>query len=43
MKFKVIIRKAEEIPAISGCITKREMIKELIQNLYDAGEGCLSV
>jgi predicted RNase H-like HicB family nuclease len=49
MKVKVIIHEAEEggfwaeVPAIPGCMTQGETIKDLIQNLYDAVEGCLSV
>ena len=49
MKLKVIIHEAEEggfwaeVPAIPGCMTQGETIKELIQNLYDAVEGCLSI
>ncbi len=49
MKLKVIIHKAEEggywaeVPAIPGCMTQGETKKELIENLYDAVEGCLSI
>lgn len=49
MKLKVIIHEAEEggywaeVPAIPGCMTQGETMKELIENLYDAVEGCLSV
>lgn len=49
MKLKVIIHKAEEggfwaeVPAIPGCATQGETMKELIENLYDAVEGCLSI
>ncbi|MEW6669410.1 MAG: type II toxin-antitoxin system HicB family antitoxin [Thermodesulfobacteriota bacterium] len=49
MKVKVIIHEAEEgrywaeVPAIPGCMTQGETMKELIENLYDAIEGCLSV
>ena len=49
MKLKVIIHKAEEggfwaeVPAIPGCMTQGETTKELIENLYDAVEGCLSI
>ncbi|MGX9726854.1 MAG: type II toxin-antitoxin system HicB family antitoxin [Candidatus Electronema sp. VV] len=49
MKLKVIIHQAEEggywaeVPAIPGCATQGETIQELIQNIYDAVEGCLSV
>ncbi len=49
MKVKVIIHEAEEggfwaeVPAIPGCMTQGESIKELIENLYDAVEGCLSI
>jgi len=49
MKLKVIIHQAEEggywaeVPSIPGCMTQGETITELIQNLYDAVEGCLSI
>lgn len=49
MKLKVVIHRAEEggywaeVPAIPGCATQGEDLKELIENIYDAVEGCLSV
>lgn len=49
MKLKVIIHEAAEggywaeVPAIPGCMTQGETIKDLIENLYDAVEGCLSI
>jgi len=49
MKLKVIVHEAEEggfwaeVPAISGCATQGETFEELLQNLYEAVEGCLSV
>jgi predicted RNase H-like HicB family nuclease len=49
MKLKVIIREAEEggywaeIPAIPGCATQGETFDELLENIYEAVEGCLSV
>nr|VFK55182.1 MAG: Predicted nuclease of the RNAse H fold, HicB family [Candidatus Kentron sp. TUN] len=49
MKLKVIIHEAEEggywaeVPAIPGCATQGEDLKELIGNLYDAVEGCLAI
>ena len=49
MKLKVIIHEAEEggywaeVPAIPGCATQGETFKELLENLYEAVEGCLSV
>ena len=49
MKLKVIIHEAEEggywaeVPAIPGCATQAETFEELLQNLYEAVEGCLSV
>jgi predicted RNase H-like HicB family nuclease len=49
MKLKVIIHEAEEgglwaeVPSIPGCMTQGESIKELIENLYHAVEGCLSI
>jgi len=49
MKIKVVVHDAEEggywaeVPAIPGCATQGETFEELIQNLYEAVEGCLSV
>ena len=49
MKVKVIVHEAEEggywaeVPAIPGCATQRETFEELLKNLYEAVEGCLSV
>ncbi|MFW6367069.1 MAG: type II toxin-antitoxin system HicB family antitoxin [bacterium] len=49
MKLKVVIHKAEEggywaeVPAIPGCATQGEDLRELIENVYDAVDGCLSV
>lgn len=49
MKLKVIIHEAEEggywaeVPAILGCATQGDTFEELISNLYEAVEACLSV
>ena len=49
MKLKVIVHEAEEggywaeVPAIPGCATQGETFDELLKNIYDAVEGCLSV
>lgn len=49
MKLKVIVHEAEEggywaeIPSIPGCATQGETFDELLANIYDAVEGCLSV
>ncbi len=49
MKLKVIVHEAEEggywaeVPAIPGCATQGETFEELLQHLYEAVEGCLSV
>ena len=49
MKPKVIVHEAEEggywaeVPAIPGCATQGDTFDELLFNLYDAIEGCLSV
>ncbi|MCT7950428.1 type II toxin-antitoxin system HicB family antitoxin [Ancylothrix sp. C2] len=49
MKLKIIVHEAEEggywaeVPAIPGCATQGETFEELLQNLYEAIEGCLSV
>ena len=49
MKLKVIIHEAEEggywaeVPAIPGCATQGDSIEELLANLHEAVEACLSV
>jgi len=49
MKIKVVIHEAEEggywaeVPSIPGCATQGETMDELLQNLREAIEGCLSV
>ena len=49
MKLKVIVHEAEEggywaeVPAIPGCVTQGESIEELLLNIHEAVEGCLSV
>ncbi|MBP7865181.1 MAG: type II toxin-antitoxin system HicB family antitoxin [Acidobacteria bacterium] len=49
MKIKVVIHKSEdsglwaEVPAIPGCATQGDTFEELLANLYEAVEGCLSV
>ncbi len=49
MKLKLIIHEAEEggfwaeVPSIPGCATQGDDLKELIANIYDAVEGCLSI
>lgn len=49
MKVKIIVHEAEEggywaeVPAIPGCMTQGENLQELIKNLYDAVEACLSI
>jgi predicted RNase H-like HicB family nuclease len=49
MKIKVVVHDAEEggfwaeVPAIPGCATQGETFEELLRNLYEAVEGCLTV
>jgi predicted RNase H-like HicB family nuclease len=48
VKIKVVVHEAEEggywaeVPAIPGCATQGENLKELQQNMREAVEGCLS-
>ena len=48
MKLKMIIHDAEEggcwaeVPAIPGCASEGDAFEELLQNLYEPIEGCLS-
>jgi predicted RNase H-like HicB family nuclease len=49
MKLKVIVHEAEEggywaeVPSIPGCATQGETFDQLLSNIYEAVEGCLSV
>jgi predicted RNase H-like HicB family nuclease len=49
MKIKVIVHDAEEggfwaeVPALPGCATQGDTMDELMRNLHQAIEGCLSV
>jgi len=49
MKLKVVIHEAEEegywaeVPSIPGCGTQGDSFDELLTNLYEAVECCLSV
>jgi predicted RNase H-like HicB family nuclease len=49
MKLKVVVHEAEEggywaeVPSIPGCATQGETFEDLLHNLYEAVEGCLSV
>lgn len=49
MKLKAIVHQAEEggywaeVPAIQGCATQGETLEELLANLQEAVEACLSV
>lgn len=48
MKIKVVVHEAEEggfwaeVPAIPGCATEGESLEELMANLHEAIEGCLT-
>ena len=49
MKIKVVVHQAEEggywaeVPAIPGCATQAETMKELMANVHEAIEACLSL
>ena len=49
MKIKAVVHEAEEggfwaeVPAIPGCATQGDTMEELVRNLHEAIEGCLSV
>lgn len=49
MQRKVVVHEAEEggywaeVPSIPGCVTQGESLEELLNNLYEAVGGCLSV
>jgi predicted RNase H-like HicB family nuclease len=48
MTIKIVVHEAEEggfwaeVPAIPGCATQGESLDELLSNLREAIEGCLS-
>jgi predicted RNase H-like HicB family nuclease len=49
MKIKIVVHEAEEggfwaeVPAIPGCATQGDSMEELLGNLDEAIEGCLSI
>lgn len=49
MKLKVVVHEAAEggywaeVPALPGCATQGDTFEELMQNLYEAIKGCLTV
>ncbi len=49
LKLKVVVHEAAEggywaeVPSIPGCASQGEDFPELLRNLYEAVEGCLSV
>jgi predicted RNase H-like HicB family nuclease len=49
LKIKVVVHEAEEggywaeVPAIPGCSTQGDTLEELMKNVHEAVEGCLSV
>ena len=49
MKLKIIVHEAEEggywaeAPAIQGCVSQGETLEELLENMNEAVEACLSV
>ena len=49
MKIKVVIHEAEEggywaeVPAVPGCASQGETLEEVLANVHEAVEGCLSV
>jgi predicted RNase H-like HicB family nuclease len=49
MKIKVVVHEAEEggywaeVPALPGCASQGETLQELLSNLNEAIEGCVSL
>ncbi len=49
MKIKVVVHTAEEggywaeVPSIPGCFTQGDSWDELLKNIYEAIEACLSI
>lgn len=49
MKLQVVVHQADEggywaeVPSIPGCATQGDSMEELLANVHEAVEGCLSV
>lgn len=49
MRLSVVVHEEDtggfwaEVPAIPGCATQGDTFEELLQNIYEAVEACLSV
>lgn len=49
MKLTIVVHTAREggywaeVPAIAGCVSQGESLGELLENIREAIEGCLSV
>jgi predicted RNase H-like HicB family nuclease len=49
MKVKIVVHAAEEggfwaeVPALPGCVSQGETLDELMANIREAIEGCLSI
>ena len=49
MKLTIVVHEAEEggywaeVPAITGCVSQGESLNELLLDVREAVEGCLSV
>ncbi len=49
MKLTIVVHDAEEggywaeVPAITGCVSQGDSLDELLKNVREAVEGCLSV
>ena len=49
MKLTIVVHEAQEggywaeVPAIAGCVSQGESLDELLLNVREAVEGCLSV
>ena len=49
VKLKIILHEAEEggywaeVPSFKGCVSQGETLEDLIENISEAVEGCLSV
>lgn len=49
MKLRVMVHEADEggfwaeVPSIPGCATQGDSFEELLSNLHEAVEGCLTI
>lgn len=49
MRLKIVVHEAEEggywaqVPAVTGCVSQGDSLDDLLENVREAVEGCVSV